>query len=273
MGTYQLVNPHVLGTMRTQFKASTPLAAASKAWAEMSQYFSNNMPSFNFTMQEVKGSKGQVGGGSRSSYHHFRVTEKRHGDSASYKLTETKVAKVPMAVFQASLQKLVKQYGGNAVEQAADGEVPGGNAANVTGDANVTPASDDSNVTPASDDQNVTPASNDDSDDEGQTGGGHDSSSSSDDKPRRKHELKDDDSSDWLDDSSDKYYKKRRHFVAANTPISYFVYDPLIYTSDVFIPTFVAPLTPYLQVTVPYDSSRYSVVPKYHNYFTYWGVA
>jgi hypothetical protein len=274
MPTFQLANPYIVGSMKTRYTASTPLAAASKAWGEMSQYFNNNLPSFNFTLQEVSGSKGQIGGGSQSNYHHFNVRERRSGSKVSYKITEAAVHKMSADVFRASIHKLAENAKTRAA-QIGDGEAVENTTEGTDTEETDTketrapePATDDSSVTPADDDSpTTTPATDDDP--AGQRGGAHDSSSSSDDKPRKKHTM--DDSSDWLDDSSDELMKKRRHFVPVNTPISYFMYDPLLYVSDVFIPTFVTGLTPYITVTQPKDAFRYApIVPKYHDYFAFW---
>lgn len=68
------------------------------------------------------------------------------------------------------------------------------------------------------------------------------------------------DDDDWLDDEDDKYYKPKYKTVNSyyvSQPISYYYYDPFVYTlvPDVYYyytPTFVAPLSPY--VVGPYTT-------------------
>ena len=73
-------------------------------------------------------------------------------------------------------------------------------------------------------------------------------------KKKHKYNDNDDDSSDsdWLgDDSSDYIYRSKflRSHSLISQPISSWFYDPYLYRIQKFyIPTFVAPLTPYIQI-------------------------
>lgn len=62
-GTYKLVNPYIKGDFKCEYSGSSALDAARKCWSNLSEYFTNNIPSFAFSMQK---------GG---SYYHFSVSE------------------------------------------------------------------------------------------------------------------------------------------------------------------------------------------------------
>lgn len=58
-----------------------------------------------------------------------------------------------------------------------------------------------------------------------------------------------DDSDD--DDSDDVFYKSKTVYVANNTPLSWWWYDPYLYNLDtVFIPTFYSSVVPYIEIPV-----------------------
>jgi hypothetical protein len=67
MKSYTLVNPYIEGSMRTKFKAGSSLEAAKLAYEELSQYFSNNVPRFLFSLKKT---------GSDDDFFHFQVLEK-----------------------------------------------------------------------------------------------------------------------------------------------------------------------------------------------------
>ena len=64
MNNYSLANPQVRGTMETKYAARNDREAGIMAFREMSQYFSNNVPSFLFTLK--RGGK----------YIHYKAREK-----------------------------------------------------------------------------------------------------------------------------------------------------------------------------------------------------
>lgn len=73
-------------------------------------------------------------------------------------------------------------------------------------------------------------------------------------KHKRHHRDEDDSSSTDSSSSSDIFRRMKLHqMLNAPQPITYWWYDPLIYKLDsVFIPTFVAPINPYVEVTTLY---------------------
>ena len=66
MKSYILVNPHIEGSVETQFKTKTANEAANLAYETISKYFSNNLPKFSFTLQKAGSDK----------FYHFNVSEK-----------------------------------------------------------------------------------------------------------------------------------------------------------------------------------------------------
>lgn len=101
--TFKLVNPYVKGDFDNQFKASTSLSAAKKCWTELSQYFSNNIPKFAFTIQET-----QSGGLS-----HFVVNETKEDEEVDFKIKEVTMHK--------KNEKLLKEKLKNIEEEGMSG--------------------------------------------------------------------------------------------------------------------------------------------------------
>lgn len=53
--------------------------------------------------------------------------------------------------------------------------------------------------------------------------------------------------------SSDLYSALRPRYIVAEEPINYYWYDPVIYDiTELYVPTFVSPLTPMVQIEMPY---------------------
>lgn len=71
--SYTLVNPQIIGSMKTQIKADNSLKAAKQFYKSLSEHFNNTIPKFNFTIQK--------GGSGKGKYYHFNVTEKKNGDN------------------------------------------------------------------------------------------------------------------------------------------------------------------------------------------------
>ena len=59
----------------------------------MSQYFNNDIPSFNFTLQKVSGNN-KIGGGKNSDYVHFKVTERKLNKKVDFRLKNLKLQKI-----------------------------------------------------------------------------------------------------------------------------------------------------------------------------------
>jgi hypothetical protein len=57
MPTYELVNPYIDGGMKKTFAASDSNKAADEAWSTLSQYITNNVPKFAFTLKKVDDGK------------------------------------------------------------------------------------------------------------------------------------------------------------------------------------------------------------------------
>lgn len=72
MVKYQLVNPYVKGTVKTEYGANDVLDAAQQAWTSISNNFTNDLPKFAFTLERS---------GDRKLFH-FVVREERNGKSA-----------------------------------------------------------------------------------------------------------------------------------------------------------------------------------------------
>jgi hypothetical protein len=179
--SYKLINPSIEGKLKTSFKAKYDLDAANKAWTAVSQYISNNVPKFAFTLENTKD----------GSLSHFIVKEKLNGKNASFNISKLKLD-VDSKKEKEFKNRIAKQAGG---------------------------------------------------------------------KKHHKEHKEDDSSSDSSSSSSDIQLLSPFSPFGLNTfgpnmtvysdlPISYWYYDPYYYNLDsLFIPTFVYPLTPYMEIT------------------------
>lgn len=178
---YYLVNPLIGGSLKTKFSGKSDIDAAKKAYDSISEYFSNNIPVFKFTLQKIANENTQVGAGKISDYIHFQAAETKNGNQVDFRLIPLKVTKnaAQLKTFREKVKGL-----GNKI----------------------------------------------------QLGGG-----------KKKY-----DDEDWLEDSDDdddKYFPRIRYSSLYTSPISYWYYDPYVYRSlKYWVPTFVAPVTPYIQV-------------------------
>jgi len=68
MPHYQLVNPHIEGSMPTMYKGKDPSRAASKFWNEFTKHIRGHVPHFNFTLK-----------GGDNSLSHYHVQENEDG--------------------------------------------------------------------------------------------------------------------------------------------------------------------------------------------------
>ncbi len=75
MPHYQLVNPHIDGTMKTMYKGSTPLRAGTKFWNEFTKHIRGHVSNFNFTLKS-----------SDNELSHFGVNEEEDGTFSINKL-------------------------------------------------------------------------------------------------------------------------------------------------------------------------------------------
>lgn len=74
---YRLINPHIDGTINTVIRAHTNFSAAKRFYKNISNYFTNHVPNFYFTIQNVE----------TKDLTHFKVDEKRGtNDMVDFKL-------------------------------------------------------------------------------------------------------------------------------------------------------------------------------------------
>ena len=102
MPHYQLVNPHIDGTMKTMYKGSTPLKAGTKFWNEFTKHIRGHVPNFNFTLKS-----------SDNELSHFRVLEEEDGTFAINKL-DLDVDKKLFDDFKTQIEQQQQQQGGKS---------------------------------------------------------------------------------------------------------------------------------------------------------------
>ena len=89
MVKYRLLNPYIKGSFNTTFSGDTPVDAAQTTWNELSTLFTNNVPRFGFTLENVKD----------NSVHNFVVKESVKNDMVDYKIKQLN-SKVPKKQLQ-----------------------------------------------------------------------------------------------------------------------------------------------------------------------------
>lgn len=88
-----LVNPQIEGSIEQRFQSKTPREAGLKAYKEISQYFSNNMPEFSFSLR------------SGNDLYHYHVREKiNKDDKIKYVVKQTE-----KNVNEAGLRKFIEE--------------------------------------------------------------------------------------------------------------------------------------------------------------------
>ena len=75
---YKLVNPYIKGELETKTESSNSIDAAKFFYKNLSEHFSNNVPTFYFTIQK---------GGSKGKFYNFKVTETKKGDEVNYSIS------------------------------------------------------------------------------------------------------------------------------------------------------------------------------------------
>lgn len=182
MRKYKLVNPYLQGGMATTVESKNEIAAADEIWSNLSKLIVNAVPSFAFTIQDVKSNK----------LYNFSLSEKQTGGDDGNNEIDYNIKAINIK--DDAVKRLVKSI--NKFEDIV---------------------------------------SNNDSDSSDNQKGG-----------------KDDDSEDNNDKKLKKLYKKAKYENYVNkqqSQIYYWLYNPLVYNVDyVYIPTFVYPLTPYIQI-------------------------
>jgi hypothetical protein len=108
---YELVNPYILGTFDRKINANNSLEAAHIAYQNLSQYFTNHMPRFKFSLQRVKKDNYMTGGGKGEDYLHFETYEKKSHKDKDVKGIEYAIKPIKSQVnidnFQQKLQNFL----------------------------------------------------------------------------------------------------------------------------------------------------------------------
>lgn len=112
MKEYTLINPTILGTFPTTFKAENPIAAGKQFWEELTvngKYVTNHLPIYCFSLQEAGG-----------NLHHMVVREKttKTGTHTEYEIEEDMNNKVDSDKMKQLLREssMIKQKAENKME-------------------------------------------------------------------------------------------------------------------------------------------------------------
>ena len=103
MAEYKLINPSIQGDLKTTVNAKTPLLAAKETWANLSKYFTNDVPTFAFTLENNEG-----------GMYHFKVEETIKNNDAKFKIDmiDSKLKKEDLQKFKSRVDKLPAMKGG-----------------------------------------------------------------------------------------------------------------------------------------------------------------
>jgi hypothetical protein len=96
---FTLINPYTVGPAKTTVNAPTPIQGAKKLYGNISQYFTNNLPSWFFTIQDGKG-----------KMHHFEINEKKSGKNVDFTIRAVGMKEEG----ESRLRDLVAQKGGES---------------------------------------------------------------------------------------------------------------------------------------------------------------
>jgi hypothetical protein len=104
MSNFKLINPKLQGDIKTTVSAGNSLDAAKQIWTNLSKYFTNDVPTFAFTIENQSG----------GSLHHFKVEETKHKNEASFKIEsiESKLKSSDIKKFKKRIDELPAMHGG-----------------------------------------------------------------------------------------------------------------------------------------------------------------
>ena len=141
MPKFELINPYVVGELKTTFNVSTKEKAAEQAWVNLSKYMTNSVPKFAFTLQ---GENGKI--------HHYKVDEKVSRDKQvkfNIKEMSLKLSSKEQAAF---LEKV------GEIKASASGKLSGGkhhHKSDSSDDDDKTKTKDDSSSSDSSDSEEI----------------------------------------------------------------------------------------------------------------------
>lgn len=221
MKNFKLINPVIIGKMKTTFETNTAIDAAQEFWNELTSnnYIANNIPQFLFTLENNVDNE----------FHHFLVKENL--DAENSKLTNFTIKEVNVdltdkqkKIFLSEVEKIHSN-----ISKSQSG---GKKHRNQRKQKRETPTETASEQDVEKVEEELT---------EGRT---HRSSRSS--RRSRRSRSRDDDSSSSSSDDDNEYIKRLR-VKTLNNPISFWWYNNSIYDyRTIFTPTFLPPLWPYI---------------------------
>lgn len=114
MNSYKLVNPTIIGNLKTEYNAESPIEAAKQFWDQLTvenQLITNNVPMFLFSIEQTGG-----------KLHHFMVQEKpstKKSKYANFTITEHKLdlSDEEQNEFKQNLTELVNDVNSKINEQ------------------------------------------------------------------------------------------------------------------------------------------------------------
>lgn len=112
MSNFKLINPTLKGNIKTTVTAHDPLDAAKEIWTHLSKYFTNDVPSFAFTIENQDA----------GDLHHFKVQEKKQKNEASFKIEaiDSKLKAADLKKFKSRIDNLPAQKGGKKHDKKKD---------------------------------------------------------------------------------------------------------------------------------------------------------
>ena len=105
---YKLVNPYIKGEFETKLSAKNSIDAAKLFYKNLSEHFSNSVPTFYFTIQK--------GGSGKGKFLHFKVKETKKDNNVDYSIKpfDIKNEEKTMEAYVNNFNKFKGRYNGGA---------------------------------------------------------------------------------------------------------------------------------------------------------------
>jgi hypothetical protein len=226
--SYKLVNPYIKGDFQTKIKSKNSLNAAKEFYGSLSEHFNNNVPKFYFTIQK--------GGGKK--FYHFEVTENKKKENVNYSI-KPYTLKNNESVIDNYLDNF-KAFKGRFNRSIKKKHKSRSNSSKHKSRSNSSKRKSRSNSSKRKSKRTS--------------------------KHKSKRKSRSNSSEDLVnrieDTEEEDFYRDAIVTVpVTSSPISYLYYDPLVYALDsIFIPTFYAYLSPYVELNTRKGSYTYGVV-------------
>jgi hypothetical protein len=241
--SYKLVNPYIKGDFQTKIKSKNSLNAAKEFYGSLSEHFNNNVPKFYFTIQK--------GGGKK--FYHFEVTENKKKENVNYSIKPYTLKNNESMIdnYLDNFKAFKGRFNRNNKKKRKSREL----SKKYNSRSNSSKRKSRSNSSKRK-------SRNNSSKRKSRSNSSKRKSRSNSSKRKSRSNSSEDLVNRIEDTEEEDFYRDAIVTVpVTSSPISYLYYDPLVYALDsIFIPTFYAYLSPYVELNTRKGSYTYGVV-------------